>query len=170
MKIKEILSIALSGVGIYLIDKLLLNNVNEENLSTIGKFFMQNFSIRLYQIFLFIIFIFIFIWLIKRLFKKKQSIYTKEQEDILKINQKEIKNIILKYEVYFDDNDKPKISDLTPYCNKHKGGFPLRMQISNSWNYSCILPDCSNHVNSTKLNFIKNIIESELEHKYEKMK
>ncbi len=119
------------------------------------------------------------IWILRATFKKlhskntnNDSIYTVAQLELKKYNQKQVGNILWKWQVNFDEfeYEQPKIYDLQPYCTLHN--TPLKMRAVS--NYECPHPNCLNHFpisdmykeNPTQMKYI---IESELEAMYENL-
>ena len=103
--------------------------------------------------------------LFKKLFKKEESYYTKEQKELRKFNKMidTSQGLKVTWGVYFD-YDTPFISDLTIFCTKHDGP-PLRFM-----NNRCSVPNCKNSKNGIDYYTVKNLIESDLIEKWEKIK
>ncbi|GAB4156253.1 MAG: hypothetical protein Tsb0033_06590 [Winogradskyella sp.] len=108
--------------------------------------------------------IFLFL-LFKRIFTKKKGYYSSKQKKLREFNKTTDPNtdIMFRWGVYFD-YDTPFISDLTAFCTKHEGP-PIRFV-----NDRCTLRDCENHRNRIDLHMVKNLIESDLIDRWEKIK
>lgn len=104
-------------------------------------------------------------WLLKMIFKKKKTTYNKQQRKLRTFNKTIDQNTGIQFTwgVYFDLDETPFISDLTAFCTKH-GEIPIRF-IGNS----CQFQGC---VNSKPINYniVKNMIESDLIDRWEKLK
>ena len=157
-------SVAFSGFLVYLFDKIWGSSIDWTKIKTekFGEFLTR--KINVYQLLIFVI-IAILIFLIgKQFIKPKKQFYSKRQRLLRKFNKTivEDSNILLRWNVYFDINT-PFITDLIPYCNKH-GEPPLRF-IHNH----CPVDGCENSRIRFNESEVKNAIESELIHKWEKI-
>ena len=104
--------------------------------------------------------------IIKKFFNKEgKGYYTKEQEELRKFNKMidTSQGLKVTWGVYFDYHT-PFISDLTLFCTKHDGP-PLRFM-----NNRCPIPNCKNAKNGIDYYAVKNLIESDLIEKWEKIK
>lgn len=107
----------------------------------------------------------IFFWLFKKHFKRGKPLYNSKQLKFMEYNsltQPEL-GLLFKWVVYFD-NETPSVANLTGYCTKH-GETPLRLIESR-----CTMPDCATARRPIDYNVVKNILESEMIHKWEKLK
>jgi hypothetical protein len=106
--------------------------------------------------------------ILKRLFRKKKTSntnsYTNKQDQLRTFNKiiDPPTGIQFKWEVWFDGNT-PFISKLTAFCTKHQP--PLRFV-----NDSCPIPDCENSRQRIDRQVVKNLIESDLIDRWEKIK
>ncbi|MCJ8166118.1 hypothetical protein MKJ04_14825 [Pontibacter sp. E15-1] len=164
-KVLPLLAVAFSGFLVYLFDKIWGASIKWDKVKSVkvGEFLTK--EIEVYQILLFLglaSLIYLIAW---RGFHKGNQFYTKKQRKLREFNKTEITeaSILLRWGVFFDI-DTPFISDLTPYCTKHEGA-PIRF-IHNR----CPMQGCEN----SKIQFnkygMKNLIESDLIDKWEKIK
>ena len=110
-----------------------------------------------------LIFLF-FYFLFKKFFNKNHSLYSKKQMELQKRHsQTEIGGVLWKWDVEFDDDDKPYIEHLTPYCPNH-GNPPLKMRLEYYSNeYNCIYNTCNNKVYLNMMPGIRNLLISYIE-------
>ena len=101
----------------------------------------------------------------RKIFNKKDSYHTKKQEKLREFNKTTHPNtgIQFKWEVYFNF-DTPFIDDLTAFCTKHEGP-PIRFV-----NDRCPIQDCENSRKRIDTEAVKNIIESNLIDRWDKIK
>lgn len=160
-----ILAVALSGIGVYLFDKIWGDQINWEEFRKvdIGEFLATPITILEMVVFLILS---IIIYLILRKFFKNDSIYSKKQNKLRKYNSnKDPQNdILFRWGVYFDYSGNPFISDLEAFCDKHQGP-PIRF-INNCYPDS----NCPNSRQSINLHGVQNYIESDLIDRWNKMK
>lgn len=108
-------------------------------------------------------------WVLKfayrKIFKKEKAVYSSKQQKLRSCNKKTDSNtgILFKWGVFFD-YDTPFISDLTAYCTKH-GETPIRFT-----GVSCPIKGCENSRHRLDKYAVKNLIESDLIDKWEKIK
>lgn len=164
-KILAFLAVALSGFLVYLFDKIWGNSIDWDKVREvkIGKWISTEF--KLYEIISFLVIALLIYLLGKKLLTKEKGFYTKKQKQ-LRLDNNETDpqtGILFRWGVFFN-YDTPFISDLTAFCTKHSGA-PIRF-IDNS----CPVRDCDNHRNRIDIFQVKNIIESGLIDKWEKMK
>ncbi len=104
-------------------------------------------------------------WVIKRIFRKNNSIYTKQQQKLREVNKSEDSQsgLLFKWDVFFD-YQTPFIANLTVFCTKH-GQTPIRFMGDR-----CSVPGCENSRQQINKYALKNFIESDLIDKWEKLK
>ena len=160
-----ILAVALSGIGVYLFDKIWGDQIDWEEFRKmdIGEFLATPITILEILVFLILSTI---IYFVLRKFLKRDSIYSKKQNklreyDNTKDNQTDI---LFRWGVYFDFSGQPFISDLEAFCDKHQGP-PIRFI-----NNRCPDTTCQNSRQSINLHGVKNYIESDLIDRWNKMK
>lgn len=104
-------------------------------------------------------------WLFKQIFKKEKSIYNAKQQKLREFNKTTDTEtgILFKWGVFFN-HETPFISDLTAYCTKH-GETPIRFI-----GIHCSIQGCENSRKIIDKYVVKNLIESELIDKWEKIK
>jgi hypothetical protein len=108
-------------------------------------------------------------WLLKfayrKIFKKEKAYYSSKQQKLRSFNKTTDPNtgILFKWGVFFD-YDTPFISDLTAFCTKH-GDTPIRF-IGDS----CSIQGCENSRQRIDKYAVKNLIESDLIDRWEKIK
>lgn len=107
----------------------------------------------------------ILVLLLRRIFKNKKSFYSSKQKKLREFNNSKDPNtdILFRWGVYFD-YDTPFIADLDAFCTKHEGA-PIRFI-----NDRCPIHGCENSRNQINLHMVKNLIESDLIDRWEKMK
>ena len=112
----------------------------------------------------YVIAILIIYWITKIFFKKEINYYTKKQEKLRDFNKTidQSSKILYKWVVYFDD-ETPFIADLTAFCTKH-GEMPIRFMDD-----SCPIRDCENSRQQINKYAVKNLIESDLINRWEKI-
>lgn len=104
-------------------------------------------------------------WTYKKIFPKNSNIYTKKQQELRK-HDKSIDSeagLIFKWTVFFD-YQTPFIADLTIFCTKH-GQPPIRFT-----GERCSLRGCENSRQPINKYALKNLIESDLIDKWDKLK
>lgn len=103
--------------------------------------------------------------ILRRVFKKKESYYSSKQKKLRELNNSKDPNtdILFRWGVYFD-HDTPFISDLNAFCTKHEGA-PIRFV-----NKRCSIHGCENSRKQIDFHMVKNLIESDLIDRWEKMK
>lgn len=108
-------------------------------------------------------------WVLKftyrKIFKKGKAFYSSKQQKLRLFNKTTDPNtgILFKWGVFFD-YDTPFISDLTAFCIKH-GDTPIRFM-----GESCSIQGCENSRQRIDKYAVKNLIESELIDRWEKIK
>lgn len=161
----EIISVFLSGLGIYLFDKIWGDKINWGKVSEFpfGKILSKQISVL--SILIFILLTIIIFFLFKK-FLNKDSYYNKKQRKLREFNKMEDtqNDLIYRWNVYFDFGQKPHIGDLEIFCNKH-GQIPIRFIGGN-----CSDSNCSNYNFNIDKYKLKNYIESILIEKWEKIK
>jgi large-conductance mechanosensitive channel len=164
-KILGFLAVSLSGFLVYLFDKIWGNSIDWDKVREvkIGKWIATEFA--LYEIISFLVIAFLIYLLGKKLFSQEKEFYTKKQRQ-LRLDNNETNpqtGILFRWGVFFN-YETPFISDLTAFCTKHPGAA-IRFI-----NNSCPLRDCENHRTRIDVYQVKNMIESGLIDKWEKMK
>ncbi len=106
----------------------------------------------------------IIIWIFKKSFKKSNNYYTKKQEKFREFNRilDPRTGILFRWVVYFN-GETPFIDDLTAFCTKHEGA-PIRFMSS-----CCPIRDCPNSKQEINEYVAKNMIESDLIDKWDKI-
>ena len=108
-------------------------------------------------------------WILKltyrKIFKKGKSYYSSKQQKLRSYNKTTDPKtgILFKWVVFFDYN-VPFISDLTAFCTKH-GDTPIRF-IGDC----CPVQGCENSRQIIDTHVVKNLIESDLIYRWEKIK
>ena len=108
-------------------------------------------------------------WVLKfayrKLIKKEKAYYSSKQQKLRSFNKTTNPNtgILFKWGVFFD-YDTPFISDLTAFCTKH-GDTPIRFLGD-----SCSIQGCENSIQRIDRLAVKNLIESDLIDRWEKIK
>lgn len=160
-----ILAVALSGIGVYLFDKIWGDQINWEEFRKVdfGEFLATPITISEILIFFMLS---VIIYLILRKFLKSDSIYSEKQNKLRKYdNTKDNQtDILFRWGVYFDYSGNPFISDLEAFCDKPPGP-PIRFI-----NNRCPDVNCQNSRQSINLCGVKNYIESDLIDRWNKMK
>lgn len=130
---------------------------------TFSQAYQRIFDIKIRLIY--IIGIILLLIILKRIFKKEKSYYSSKQKKLREFNNSKDPNtdILFRWEVYFDYNT-PFISKLNAFCTKHEG--PSIRFI----NDRCSIQGCENSRNRIDLHMVKNLIESDLIDRWEKMK
>jgi hypothetical protein len=102
---------------------------------------------------------------LKRNFRKNNSIYTRQQQKLREFNKSADTKagLLFKWDVFFD-YQTPFIADLTVFCTKH-GQAPIRFMGD-----SCSVQGCENSRHRIDKYALKNLIESELIDRWEKIK
>lgn len=164
-RILAFLAVALSGFLVYLFDKIWGDSIDWDKVREvkIGKLISTEFA--LYEIISFLVIAFLIYLIGRKIINKENGGYTKKQKQ-LRLDNNETDpqtQILFKWGVFFD-YDTPFISDLTAFCTKHPGA-PIRFM-----NNSCPLRDCDNHRSQIDIYQVKNIIESGLIDKWERIK
>ena len=159
------LAVAFSGFLVYLFDKIWGNSIDWEKVKTvkIGEFLTAQVSV--YQILIFLVFATAIFLLGQKFLGKKDQFYSKKQRKLRSYNKTTDPDtgILFRWVVYFD-YDAPFISDLTAFCTKH-GETTLRFI-----NNNCPVNDCTNSNNRIDGYAVKNLIESDLIDRWEKIK
>ncbi|MCY1660332.1 hypothetical protein [Chryseobacterium sp. SL1] len=103
--------------------------------------------------------------IVRKIFKKNSSIYTKKQRKLREFNttQNNGDGLLYKWNVFFN-HQTPFIADLTIFCTKH-GQTPIRF-IGNK----CSVSGCQNSQQEIDMYKLKNLIESTLIEEWEKLK
>lgn len=160
-----IISVSLSGIGIYLFDKIWGSQIDWDKFREfkVGNLLSKQISLLSITIF---IGLSILIYFILKRFVQKDTIYNRKQRQLRKIDKMvDIQNgLLFRWGVYFDYGSKPFISDLETYCTKH-GEPPIRFV-----NNRCTYQDCTNHRQAINTHHVKNHIESDLINRWEKIK
>lgn len=162
-KILPILAVAFSGFLVYLFDKIWGNSINWEQFK-IGKFLSIEFSLGKILIFIGLC---ILIYLIgKKYLIGNKDYYSKKQKKLRKYNNSNDPDvgILSRWKVYFDSYGTPSIAELNLFCTKHDEA-PIRFMHN-----SCPIKNCENNHSQYNKYELKNIIESKLIDKWEKMK
>ncbi|SIN67369.1 hypothetical protein [Algoriphagus halophilus] len=108
-------------------------------------------------------------WVLKfvyrKIFKKEKAYYSLKQQKLRSFNKTTDPNtgILFKWGVFFN-YDRPFISDLTAFCTKH-GDTPIRFMGD-----SCSIQGCENSRQRIDKHAVKNLIESDLIDRWEKIK
>lgn len=104
-------------------------------------------------------------WLFKKIFSKSNSSYTKQQRKLREHNKYEDPKagLLYKWNVYFD-YQTPFIEGLTVFCTKH-GQTPIRFMGDR-----CPFAGCENSRQQINTYALKNLIESDLIDRWEKLK
>jgi hypothetical protein len=108
-------------------------------------------------------------WVLKfayrKLIKKEKAYYSSKQQKLRSLNKTTDPNtgILFKWSVFFD-YETPFISDLTAFCTKH-GDTPIRFLGD-----SCSIQGCENSIQRIDRLAVKNLIESDLIDRWEKIK
>lgn len=105
-------------------------------------------------------------WTFKKIFRKNNSVYTKQQQQKLSEFNKSTDTqagLIFKWDVFFD-YQTPFIADLTVFCTKH-GQTPIRFMGDR-----CSIPGCENSRQQINKSALKNLIESDLIDRWENLK
>ena len=104
-------------------------------------------------------------WSFKKIFRKSNSIYTKQQQKLREFNKSADTQagLLFKWDVFFD-YQTPFIADLTVFCTKH-GQTPIRFMGDR-----CSVPGCDNYRQQINTYALKNLIESDLIDRWEKLK
>lgn len=104
-------------------------------------------------------------FIIKYYKNNKKSIYSPKQNKLRENNNDfdSDSELLYKWNVHFDYNNKPFITDLEVFCKKH-GDTPMRI-----YSNKCMFKDCPNSKIAIDEFKLKNIIESDLIHKWDKM-
>ncbi|WP_299989329.1 hypothetical protein [uncultured Pontibacter sp.] len=104
-------------------------------------------------------------WVIRNLLKKDNELYNKKQRELRKFNKhhEPKSGLLARWQVLFD-YDTPFISDLSVFCTKHDGP-PVRFMDN-----KCPFLDCPNSMQIINKEAIKNLIESDLIHKWDNLK
>jgi hypothetical protein len=161
----RIISVSVSGIGIYLFDKISGSHIDWEKFRElkIGNLLSKQFSLLNIIIFLGLS---ILIYFILKRFIKKDTIYNKKQRQLRKFDKMEENQngLLFRWGVYFDFSSKPFISDLETFCTKH-GTPPIRF-VGNR----CPIPNCTNNRQAITSQYMQNYIESDLIDKWEKIK
>jgi len=160
-----IISVCLSGLGVYLFDKIWGNQIDWEKFREFQIGNLLSRQISLLSILFFVIFFIVIYMSLKRL-QKKDRLYNRKQRRLREINKMidEQNGILFRWGVFFDLGSKPFIADLEIFCTKH-GSPPIRFV-----NNRCPYPECSNHNQEINQFLVKNHIESDLIDKWEKTK
>jgi hypothetical protein len=165
----------ISGFAVYVFDKIWGNRIPWQELNNIPVIEWLNIKLALYQVLLFIL-IFIVLYFIVKKFKKSRdnndSIYTKKQNQLLNYNSQIIDNILWKWDIYFEYNNRPKLANLQPYCKRHEP--PMKMS-PNSLTSNFCCPMCNSEIATSDFytpNYRKyeQYIQSHLENEWEKIK
>ena len=103
--------------------------------------------------------------ILKRIFRKNSGFYTKQQQKLREFNKMEVTATVLlfKWDVFFD-YQTPFIADLTVFCTKH-GQPPIRFMGDR-----CSIQGCENSRQQINKYALKNLIESDLIDRCEKLK
>lgn len=162
----KIISVGIIGIFSYtvvLIGKYFLSDC--QKLALIESFEkIINIKISIIYVLAILVANWIFFWLLKKI-KKKKPLYNKKQLKLMEYNnmaQPET-GLLFKWVVCFD-KETPFIAELNAYCTKH-GEIPVRLMEG-----TCIIPNCKNSRRAIMLHGFKNLIESELIHKWDKLK
>jgi hypothetical protein len=104
-------------------------------------------------------------YLILRQIFKRRGYYSRKQEQLRQFNKSQdtATGIQFRWTVYFD-GDTPFIDDLSMFCTKH-GDTPVRFMENR-----CPIRDCSNSFRPIDERVLKNIIESDLISRWDKIK
>lgn len=102
---------------------------------------------------------------LKRIFRKNSSIYNKQQQKLREFNKTAdtAAGLLFKWDVFFD-YQAPFIADLTVFCTKH-GQTPIRFMGDR---YP--VQGCENSRQQINKYALKNLIESDLIDRWEKLK
>ena len=122
-KIQPWILTLISGFAVYLFDKLFGSIIPWSKLNSIPILEWLNFKLSVYQFLLFII-VFAVLYLIAKSIRR-DSIYTKDQEKLMKYNSQVIDEILWEWDVYFESNGRPKLTNLQSYCVRHDP--PMKM-------------------------------------------
>jgi hypothetical protein len=134
---------------------------------TFKEAFDKTIDIKIPVVYIIIILIinWIIAWLFKNIFKKEKSFYNTKQQKLRTFNETTDPNtgILFKWGVFFD-YETPFISDLTAFCTKH-GETPIRLMGD-----CCPIQGCENSRQRIENCAVKNLIESDLIDRWEKIK
>lgn len=160
-----IISVSLSGIGIYFFDKIWGSQIDWDKFREfkIGSLLSKQFSLLSFIVFL--VFSILIYFVLKR-FVQKDTIYNRKQRQLRKIDKMEDNQngLLFRWRVFFDYGLKPHITDLETFCTKH-GTPPIRFV-----NNRCPHTDCTNHRQAINNDYVQNHIESDLINKWEKIK
>ncbi len=168
----------ISGFAVYIFDKLFGDKIPWDQIADLPIIEWLTLKISVYQISLFALVFYLLYIVVSRVKKPRSnndSIYSKKQQLLLKFNSTVIGDILWRWDVYFDLSDKPKISELQPYCNNH-GDTPMKMSINSmTSSFRCPIPDCRNEVMTNEIYSMyfdkyKQVIESLVEKRWEEIK
>ena len=159
----KVISVGIIGVLTLCYTKFL--SVTEK--LTFNEAFNKTLEIKVAVIYVFLAIVVYWVlkFIYRKIFKKEKAYYSAKQQKLRPFNKTTDPNtgILFRWGVYFD-YDTPFIADLTAFCTKH-GETPIRFI-----NNRCPFNDCANSHNRIDEYAVKNLIESDLIERWEKMK
>lgn len=160
-----VLSVSLSGIGIYLFDKIWGAQIAWDKFQEFKFGNLLSTQISILSIIIFIGLSILIYFILKRLVQN-DTIYNRKQRQLRKFDKMEDNQIglLFRWRVHFDYDSNPYISDLETYCTKH-GGPPVRFV-----NNRCLYQDCTNNRQAINIHNAKNYIESDLIDRWDKIK
>src|ERR1039457_5223551 len=136
-------SILLASLAAHFIIEFFFGEGWYKRVEFLGSWLIYPLQIRIFELILYPLVVFGLYYFINKKFNKGNSIYSKKQLKLREFNHYDIKEHGVRYtwEVYFEYNDTPFISDLTVFCilPNHQG-LPLRYV-----NHRCPDYDCPNN-------------------------
>lgn len=173
--ISWILNFLLSGIGLFIYEKIGGNKIQLGNIVilNLGSFFKKTITFSYFEIIVFLILFIVFYFLIRLVKSKFRDSSDDSKRDKIKlINKIELKEgLLFRWNVFFGSDDRPHITDLTPYCTKHENA-PVKMTNGTVWGvkYECSYSNCKSKLSFDEFSKAKNMIESDLIQKYEDLK
>jgi hypothetical protein len=159
-----ITAIALSGIGIYLFNRLGAHNLVWEKLqgSALEKLLFSQVSVLSILVFIVLL---VFFYLLLKPFTRMETFYSKKQRKLKKMNSSndQKSGILYRWAVNFEWTGRPILSDLEIFCTRH-GNTPQKFTENR-----CPIPDCINHNQAVNVKFIHNHWESHLVDQWEKI-